>query len=280
MRRKGVKIALIVSMTLFIVLVSLYFIGSFSPKQAGILVESTPQSLVYLNGEQVGRTPYQAGLTPGTVVVRLEPDGLDVPSYETEVNLVSGIETVIKRQLGESEDESSGIVVSFEKASAKDTSIAVISIPDSSQVSIDGRVRGFTPYKTTSALPGDHEIIVSSPNYEDGRYLLKTVRGYKLTAIVKLLKIPQEELPKEEELKFEVEILETSTGFLRVRSEPSVLGEELFQVEPGEKYPFIEEDEESGWFKIEYEKESEGWVSNEFAKKEIASVIPSGEITN
>ena len=64
-----------------------------------------------------------------------------------------------------------------------------------------------------------------------------------------------------------VEILETSTGFLRVRREPSTLGEEIGRVEPGEKYPLIQTDEKTGWFEIEYEEGKEGWISNQYARK-------------
>ena len=74
-------------------------------------------------------------------------------------------------------------------------------------------------------------------------------------------KVPEE--PKQEE----VEILSTPTGFLRVRSEPSTAGEEVAQVEPGDRFPYLDKDEDTGWFKIEYEDGEEGWVSNQYAKK-------------
>jgi N-acetylmuramoyl-L-alanine amidase len=81
----------------------------------------------------------------------------------------------------------------------------------------------------------------------------------------------EEILEEEEEIgepkQVEVEILSTSTGFLRVRSEPSILGEEIGRVEPGERYPYLDEDEDTGWLKIEYEEGKEGWVSGQYAKK-------------
>jgi len=61
--------------------------------------------------------------------------------------------------------------------------------------------------------------------------------------------------------------LSTPTGFLRVRSEPSTAGEEVAQVDPGDRFPYLETDEDTGWFKIEYEDGEEGWVSNQYAKK-------------
>ena len=146
--------------------------------------------------------------------------------------------------------------------------MAIISIPDASQVSIDGLVRGFTPFKTDTILPTDHEVKVVAPNHKEGKYLLKTVEGYKLTAVVKLAPDGEAEESTEEEEKeevIEVEILDTPTGFLRVRGEPSTAGAEVARVEPGEKYLFLEEDKDTGWFKIE--SSPSGWISGQYAKK-------------
>jgi uncharacterized protein YgiM (DUF1202 family) len=76
-----------------------------------------------------------------------------------------------------------------------------------------------------------------------------------------------------------VEILSTPTGFLRVREEPSSLGKEIGQVEPGKNYVLVETDEKTGWFKIEYlpaqagEDGKVGWISNQYAKKLNSSVL-------
>jgi hypothetical protein len=82
-----------------------------------------------------------------------------------------------------------------------------------------------------------------------------------------------EEVPEEviEEEVEKVVILSTPTGFLRVRSEPSTLADELGTVEPDEEYELLETDEETGWFKIKFtqeenDEEIEGWISNQYAK--------------
>ena len=89
--------------------------------------------------------------------------------------------------------------------------------------------------------------------------------------------------PKEEEKTTMVEILSTPTGFLRVRAEPSTAATEVSQVKPGERFAFIEENETKDWFKIEYEKGEEGWVSSQYAKKvEVsgsATPTPTGKTT-
>jgi len=64
-----------------------------------------------------------------------------------------------------------------------------------------------------------------------------------------------------------VEIKNTPTGWLNVRSEPSTakgLETVVTKINPGEKYPFVEENE-VGWIKIEYQQGEEGWISGQYA---------------
>lgn len=62
-----------------------------------------------------------------------------------------------------------------------------------------------------------------------------------------------------------VEILPTGLGWLRVRSEPGLSGEEVARVDVGNTYTLI--DEESGWYQIELEDGETGWVSGQYAEK-------------
>ncbi len=62
-----------------------------------------------------------------------------------------------------------------------------------------------------------------------------------------------------------VKILTTPTGWLRVRSEPNTSGTELAKVDPDEEFPLV--DEQTDWFKIEYEDGEEGWISSQYAEK-------------
>ncbi len=269
---KSISIVLIVAG--FILGVIFFVVGAFRQKSAGILIESTPSANVFIDGEHVGRTPYEGTKNLGEIVVKLVPESFDSPlaPFETKVTLVAGIKTVIRREFGETDDDSSGEIISFEKMGGKETSLSIVSIPDAAQISIDGSVRGFAPYKTNSISPGEHQIIVYAPGFFEKTFTVKAIEGYKLTAVVKL-KPNNEEVPADEDeepeepKQEEVEILTTPTGFLRVRAEPSTAGEEIGQVTPGERYPFLDEDEDTGWFKIEYEEGEEGWISNTYAKK-------------
>lgn len=288
---KKLKILILVLLGIALLITLIFFlVGIFRPKGAGIVIETTPDSSVFIDGVQIGRTPHKETRKPGEVVIKLVPESFDKPlaPYETKVNLVSGVETVIDWEFGESTEAAGGEIVSFEKAGRDETSLSVVSIPDSAQVVIDGTIRAFAPYKTSNIAAGEHVLIVSAEGFLDRSIKVKTYTGYKLTALVKL--VPSEEEPREEaigevegeeeeEEKVWVEILSTPTGFLRVRDEPSTLAEEIGRVKPGEKYLFIEQDEKTGWFKIEYPpaqagEEAEeglsapaGWVSNTYAEK-------------
>lgn len=251
-----------------------FLIKVLKPVSAGVVIETVPAASVFIDGQQVGRTPYREVYKPGEIVVKLIPESADTPlaPYETKVSLASRIETVIRREFGATDESSSGDIVSYERVGGRTIGLSVVSIPDGAQVSVDGTVRGFVPYKTSTITAGEHQVVVSSPGYIERSLTVKTVRGYKVTAVIKLAPSAEPEVKGEEDVKEEavqelVEILSTPTGFLRVRSGPSTANEEVAQVKPGERYPLLEEDAESGWFKIEYEKDKEGWVSNQYAKK-------------
>jgi uncharacterized protein YgiM (DUF1202 family) len=61
-----------------------------------------------------------------------------------------------------------------------------------------------------------------------------------------------------------VVIADTPTGFLRVRSTPG--GEEVGKVKPGDKLPFISEND--GWYQVALETGETGWVSKEYSTKD------------
>jgi len=272
---------IILSVVIFLSLLVFSLIGSFRQKGAGLLVETNPSAIVYLDGVQVGKTPYETTVKPGEVTLKLVPESTETPLtfYETKVTLISGIKTVVKRDFGETDETSQGEIISFEKVGGSQTGISIVTNPDSAQISLDGQIRGFSPVKISSLLQGEHQVILSAPGYLERTVNLKSILGYKLTLIVKLAKdsnaqkTPEPEVAKETKTIL-VEILTTPTGYLRVRSEPSSSATEVAQVKPGEKYAFLEDDAQTGWFKIEYQKGKSGWVSNQYAKK-IEGVLPS-----
>ncbi|OGC49616.1 hypothetical protein A2691_02350 [Candidatus Woesebacteria bacterium RIFCSPHIGHO2_01_FULL_39_23] len=273
-----------------LITISFLVLRLIKPPKAALLIESTPNSTVFVNGEQVGRTPYEGEFKAQEVVIKLIPDSFETPlaPYQSKVNLVAGIKTVIRRMFGDTDDTSAGEVVSFEKIGGNSANLSVISIPDGAQVTLDSESRGRTPIKISELETKEYHLEISAVGYLKRDFIVKAVEGYLLTAEVKLASEPGkvegvviEEVPEEmkEEVVDKVKILSTPTGFLRVREKPSTQSAEVGRVAPGREYILLETDEKSGWFKIEYEAGKEGWVTNQYAKKVEESASPTPSFT-
>jgi len=271
----------------------------FNKKNNGALsVSSTPKAIVFIDGVQVGTTPYlNDKLQVGEHTVRLVPEATDdnLTPWEGKVILNPNVLTVVTRNLGSTDQASSGEVVWLERIASKDkSSITVISSPDRAVVRIDGEPKEFTPITIDNLNPGSYKITVTSTGYEERTISAKTVAGYRLVINVQLAKkiegieeatssgekvettpTPTEEVtptlkPSPQATvtpppKPYIKIKETPTGWLRVRAEPSTSATELTKVDPGEMLPYLEE-EKNGWYKIEYEEDKEGWVSGVYAE--------------
>jgi hypothetical protein len=276
---KTVKIILIILITLIILTGTGFFlIGYFSPKPSGIRIETTPRATVFVDGNLVGETPYEGSYKARKIFLRLVPEGSseNLIPYETSINLTSGVQTVVGRNFANTEADSSGYVVSFEKSSSQDSGILAVSLPNNAQVLIDGVSRGFSPYEISSIAPAMHVITIKSPEYSDFSITVKTLVGYKLTLYAKLGKSELDNSntnnePLESNNKT-VEILDTPTGYLRVRSEPGEKGNEIAQIKSGEIFPYLSTDVATGWIEIQYEESKPGfpsgivgWISNDYA---------------
>ena len=266
------------------------------PALGAISISSTPKAVVFIDGVQMGMTPFFSDeIEAGEHTIKLVPEATtdSLVSWEKKVNLVPNILTAINRHLGSSESSSSGETLSLEKISSRDQSaLAVISIPDQAVVKIDGAPKGFAPVTVENLTPGNYQITVASPGYEEKMISAKTVAGYKLIVNVQLAQKIEgieeatesgEVEEKEEEAEASptpaaktspqptppekpyVKIKETPTGWLRVRMAPSTAATEAAKINPGEMYPYLNE-EKNGWYKIEYEKGEEGWISGVYAE--------------
>ena len=253
----------------------LFFVGYFSPKPGGIRIETNPKASVMIDGVLVGETPYEGTHKAGKILLRLVPQGAseELVAYESSIMIAPGAQTIVGRNFRSTEDDSSGYVISFEKTKSKNSAINIISQPEGAQVLVDGVSRGFSPFNNSAIAPAMHEVAIKFPNYSDFSTTIKTVAGYQLSLYVKLGKQDLKEksdIPTEEKLI--VTILQTPTGYLRVRTKPGEGGNEIAQVKPGERYPYVDTDVETGWIEIQYQEPKTGmpsgivgWISNQYA---------------
>lgn len=273
--RKGIITALVLA----IVVVAIAFGGTKlflswrKGGQAGLKITSTPPASVLIDGEFQQKTPYDEKLPAGTYMLKLTPEGTEAASWQHEVNLSSGLVTYVNRELGSTDLESAGETLSLEKIESERSEISVVSTPDGATVALDGQERGTTPLVIRDVEPGDHTLHVFAPGFNGRQVRVKTTKSYKLNAEIQLGLVPgQEEATESAELeetegktKLKVRILDTETGWLRVREGPSLSATEAAKVDPGKQFLFLAEEE--GWFKIEYEEGKEGWVSSRYAEK-------------
>lgn len=281
------RIILIVVLVLLIIAgIALGIFTFLLPKKSGLTVETNPASTVFVNGEEAGRTPYKNTLNEGEITLKLIPDSFGSPllPYETKVDLVAGVDTVVRRIFDSTEEYSQGETISFNKTYKGESEILVVSNPEGGQVVIDRQVKGFTPYTSTNITPGEHSVTVEAKGYLSRTISVRSEPGYKLIISVKLAKDQSAENqesetkdPDEEKIDM-VEILDTPTGFLRVREEDSLSTSEVGQVIPGNKYQLVEENNDNTWFRIKFDQDKVGWVSSQYAKKIDATA--SGELLN
>ena len=267
-----------------------FFLSQPRGESAGLKVTSTPTASIFLDGKNIGRTPYEDKLEPGEYTIKLIPEitsGQTV-SWQGKITLRPNLLTFVNRELGTTDLASGGEVLSLEKSSGNETELAVFSTPEGATIELDGQDQGTAPLSLKNIKTGDHELVVSSAGFQDRPLKIRSTAGYKLIADIQLAlaglgatkdtdatstteptgtakTTGTQAKPTGAAGASSVTILDTPTGFLRVRVEPSTSASESGRVEPGETFPLIEE--QSGWYKIEYEAKKEGWISNRYAEK-------------
>lgn len=255
-----------------------------------IKIVSTPSAGIFIDNVSVGKTPYEDKFKTGEFVVKLIPEGEgdQTVSWQGKVKINKNSLTYVNRELGKSEVTSAGEIFTITKMekSPKNSTLGEVLVetePSGAIVYLDNDEKGISPLVLQDVPRGDHELSVFMPGFfrrtqkinVEGEYRVNTQIKLSLDENQKTLDQTLEEKRKEssasaqqnQEAKVieKITIQSTSTGFLRVRSEPSLAGEEVGQVKPGETYDILEE--QNGWYKIKFD-ETEGWVSGQYAKKE------------
>lgn len=276
----------------------------FIEQKAGLQVTVNPQANIFLDGKALGQSPfYSETLKAGQYTVKVTSTDPSLSSWEGKVTLNPGVLTYVERQLSADNSKAHGHTLSFEQLTKKDSSeVSVISNPDTVSVTIDGVPSGFTPLKTDSVTVGPHTFTLTSPGYQDKIVKASVKAGQRLvinaqlatqtivpvptptlevvpvatvsatpTPAVKGSTTPIIQLPKQASgsavpaLPY-VEILNTPTNYLNVRSNPESSAAILIRINPGDKYSFIQKDPTNQWIQIYYQTQNKGWISAQYAK--------------
>lgn len=292
---KGKLILLTVLVLLFGVFLLLkFFLFNGQTELGEIKIVSTPQSVVYLDQIQVGNTPLQQKLKVGEYLIKLIPnkEASASATWQGKVKIYKNAVTYVGRALGKSDISTAGEISTLTKMETKSSKdnvgeIAVESDPQGALVYLDLDEKGVAPLILSDVPKGTHELSIYLPGFFRRTLKLNVESGYRTSSNVKLAidELSQQNstksaTPKTSEKdsslqktssiveganKTMIKIKETPTGWLRVRSEPSVDASESAKVNPGESYEMVEE--KPNWYKILFNDEQEGWVAAQYSEK-------------
>lgn len=252
-----------------------YFLSNSSGKGA-LQVTSTPKSQVYLDGKLIGETPFCKCELPdmlknGEYAIKLVPKENGYSSFEEKIKITKSVLTAVDRTFGKGATSHSSIITLTPLEDKKSTQLLVLSSPNRADLLLDSSPKGTTPLLLKDLTVSDHTLKLIKSGYTEKIVRIRTVSGYKLEAFVTLgindeiikSASPTATLTPQ---KQKVTILETPTGFLRVRENASLEGQEIGRVNPGETFEL--ESETKDWFEIKLADGKTGWVSRQYAKRE------------
>lgn len=268
----------------FVVVVLIFsaviFLLSQNKGKGALQVTSVPQAKVYLNDKLLGQTPLcecdlKDMITAGDYTVKLVPTQGNFQPFEQSITISPKVLTVVDRTFGP-EGLGSGSIISLTPISdKKDAQISTLSFPNTTEVFLDSNLEGQTPLLLKNITESDHELKLTREGYKDKIIRIRTVLGYKLESLIFLGIDPniatasatQISSPSAAILSVaKVLILQTPTGFLRVRDQASLGGAEIGQVKPGETYQLL--NEQTGWYQIKLMNGKIGWISTQYAQKQ------------
>lgn len=277
MRKLILFIVPLVLLTIFFIFLVLV-LNKESGKGA-LQVTSQPNgSKVYINGEYIGNTPLCRCELPqmlkvGNYTVKILPSDASLGTYEDQIKINANVLTVVDRTF-EGNGKSSGSLITLDPIDdKKDAQLLIISFPSNIDTFLDNNPSGNTPVLLKNLTASDHDVRLSKLGFADKILKIRTVTGYKLSAVVSLsIGAQSSSVPSASpsatpsSLQSKVIILPTPTGFLRVRKEANLSSAQIGTVKPGETYDLILE--YSGWYEIKLKDGSSGWVSSDYTKKQ------------
>ncbi len=267
---------------LFVGFVIVRFFILDKQKEVGrVQIFSSPTASVFIDNVPVGSTPYESEAKIGDHAIKLIPQGeaTETASWKKNVLIGKNALTYVNVELGSSDISTAGEIFTIEKMKKKDGGVGEIAIetdPASAIVSLDNDEKGPAAL-LENVTSGSHELSIFLPGFFKRTQKINVPVGYRVNAYFKLsidksqkidsdVKQATDSATKKNETKAaKITIKDTSTGFLRVRSEPTVAASESARVAPGDEFELLEE--KDAWYKIEYEQGKQGWVSSEFATK-------------
>lgn len=262
-----------------VIFAGLVFFLNRKTGKGALQVTSVPESKVYLNGKFIGNTPLckcspSDMLLVGEHTVQIVPNQASLKSIEEKITINKSTLSVIDRSFADGALSSGSVITLDPLSDKKALEVMVISFPDKSSVFIDNNLVGITPLLLKNITESDHDLKLTKEGYVDKSIRIKTAQGFRLKSIITLGINPEISSPSAipntsvtiAPSITKIVILDTPTGFLRVREENSIVSAEIDRVNPGDTFDMISEKE--GWFEIKLSNGKTGWISSQYAQKQ------------
>lgn len=230
--------------------------------KAGIKITSLPQATVFIDGQEVGKTPYEDQDSKAEeYLIKLQAGEA---TWQDRVKLTAGTLTVVNREITPNVASSSGEVLTLHPGKG----VVITSTPSEAEVEVDGKSMGKTPLSITDLPFGEHTFLLSQENYLKRSIRATLPENLSLYIDVNLAlsevnlgaQTPPVIVPS-----ITLVVKATPLGFLRVRDKPSLLGAEVGKISTGETLTQLEE--LSGWVRVRLGNGAEGYVSTQYIKK-------------
>ena len=218
-------------------------------------------------------------LATGEYALKLIPKSGDFQPFEYKIAINKGTLSVLDRTFGNGTESEGSIITLSAIPDKKDAQILVLSFPDKAVVFLDSSSVGSSPILLKNITESDHDINIAKDGYREKILKIRTAFGYKLTSLIFLGLSPivasgsaaiSESSSNLSPSIQKIVILNTPTGFLRVRQEASLASPQIGQVNPGDAFELLEEN--NGWFKIKLNSPADegkmGWVNKDYAQKQ------------
>ena len=266
--------ALLIALLIFLFI---QYLNNQHSQKGGLQVTSFPESKVYLDNKYIGSTPITKTdpkdmIQAGSYTIKLAPVDPNLSEYQEKITIGTGVLTVVDRKFNKGALSEGYVITLSPLSDKKNTELEVISFPSGSKVELDANSIGKTPRLFKSPTESDHMLRIMRDGYQDKSIRIHTPAGYRLTVIAYLGIVSESDLintptptniatPSATLSPSKVLILNTPTGFLRVRVESNINSSIITTVAPGETYPLITE--QADWFQIKLPDEKTGWISTQ-----------------
>lgn len=283
---KGKIVIIIVVSLLFVVFVVTKLVFDVMNKKEGRLrVVTNQEAVFFLDNVMKGKTPFEGGMSKGNYILKIVPEQTATTSsvtWERKVTIEVDTLTFVDVRLATTDIETSAETYWLSKRAGfgiQPAGLVIESEPSGALVYLDGDEKGITPITIDEVTEGSHELAIFMPGFVRKSKKINIVKGSFLHAFMKLPVDPNQapkyspiEQPREatsaaniEQPNKTVRILDTPTGWLRVREEPTLAGSESGRVNPGQVFEYLSE--QVGWYQIKFETNKVGWISSQYAQK-------------